>query len=308
VRFRLHPLFLLLFIVAICAAVIVVVSWLRSRSASKVEHLMAFLPQGDPVVLEIDVSALRRSGVLDLLAGAKVAEEPEYKAFVAGTGFDYRSDLDLILAAFQKESSYYLLRGRFDWKRITAYAAGQGGLCRNSFCRVVGSTPKRNISFFPLRPGVMALAVSTDAWAASDLMARKERKFAFQPPGDPVWLHLPASRLKDTENLPAGTRLFAKAMESADRVTLSLAAQEGRFEARLDVACRTAQDASVLSFQLEGVTRLLRSLINREKQTPNPGDLSGLLAKGSFHHQDRRVLGRWPVQREFLERLTGGSL
>jgi hypothetical protein len=308
VRFRLHPFFLLLIVAAICVGVIVGVSWLRSRSGVNVEQLLAFLPEGDSVVLKIDVSALRRSGVLDLLAGAKVAEEPEYKSFVTKTGFDYRSDLDLILAGFQKESAYYLLRGRFDWKKLSAYATGQGGVCRNSFCRVVGSTPKRNISFFPLKPDVMALAVSDDAWAASNMLSRKKGASPFQPPGDPVWLHVPASRLRDSQNLPAGTRLFAKAMEGADRIMLSLTSQDGRFEARLDVACRTPQDASVLAFQLEGVTRLLRSLIDREKQTPNPGDLSGLLAAGSFHHQDRRVLGRWPVQREFLERLTGGSL
>jgi len=294
--------------VALCAGVIAGLALLRSRLGATREDLLAYLPSGDAVVLSIDVAALRRAGLLASLAGSTVPEEPEYKAFVLETGFDYQQDLDLVLVAFQKQNLYALVRGRFNWRKLNSYVAAQDGSCRNSFCRVAGSTPQRNISFFPLKPDVMALAVSPDGWAANNLQTRLKNGWQGAAPGQPVWMAVPASYLHDTENLPSGTRLFAKAMEGAERVMLSLGVEEGRLEALLDVTCRSADEASVLSFQLGGVTRLLRSMIARENKTPNPKDLSGVLAAGSFRQEGTRVYGRWPIQREFLESLAAGVL
>ena len=307
-RYRLHPGLLLALIVLICVGAILLVALFRSRTTAAPADLLAHLPAGDAAVLSIDVQALRRSGVLALLAGSKVTEEPEYKAFVVETGFDYGQDLDSVIVAFHRNAVYFLLRGRFDWRRLAAYVASQDGVCRNAFCRAKGSTPKRNISFFPLRSDVMALAVSADTWAASQLMSRKPRKDGNAFPEQPLWLLIPASVLRDEASLPAGTRLFAKAMAGADRIVLSLGPKDDRFEAVLDVTCHSARDAEVLSVQLEGVTRLLRNLIARENKQPNPRDLSGVLAAGRFERLDMRVLGRWPVERAFLESLASGSL
>jgi hypothetical protein len=260
------------------------------------------LPSEEGVILSVDFASLRRSGVLAALATTSVPEEPEYKSFVMATDFDYRQDVDLLLAWFHKETTCALLRGRFDWPRLRDYVTSQGGTCRNTFCRLEGSTPNRRISFFPLSTNVMALAVGPDGWAATALTAERP-----SGPDQPVWLLVPASAMRDVEGLPAGTRLFAKAMGSSQQALLSLGGSGGRMEVLLDATCRSAQDASTLAFQLEGLTRLLKAMIAKEKQTPNPGDLSGVLAGGSFRQVDRRVLGRWPVERAFLESILGGS-
>ena len=83
---------------------------------------------------------------------------------------------------------------------------------------------------------------------------------------------------------------------------------DGNFEALLDVVCATPGDAAFLQLQLEEATELLKNLIAREKKKPNPSDLSGVLTSGAFRREDRRVLGRWPIDRRFLQSLTGGAI
>ena len=55
----------------------------------------------------------------------------------------------------------------------------------------------------------------------------------------------------------------------SQRVMFSLGPQAEKFELKMDVTCRTPEDAVVLKNQLEGITKLLQSLIAREKQTPS---------------------------------------
>ena len=307
VGYRLNPVLVVLLVVAICVGLVVGIGWLRSRGLTTTAALLRHLPSEEGVILSVDFASLRRSGVLAALTATSVAEEPEYKSFVAATDFDYQQDVDLLLAWFRKGTTCALLRGRFDWARLRGYVTNQGGICRNAFCRLEGSTPNRRISFFPLSTSVMALAVGPDAWAATELTAARPERRGMSVPDQPVWLLVPASAVRDAESLPAGTHLFAKAMGSAETVLLSLAGSGRRMEVLLDATCRSAQDASTLAFQLEGLTRLLKAMIAKEKQTPNPGDLSGVLAAGSFRQVDRRVLGRWPVERAFLESILGGS-
>ena len=71
-----------------------------------------------------------------------------------------------------------------------------------------GSTPQRNISFFPVSRGLMALAVSADSWAVTRLAVRHRSDLAFPVPDQPVWLHIPVSSLKDHSRLPSGTHKF----------------------------------------------------------------------------------------------------
>src|SRR5205809_5100304 len=102
-------------------------------------------------VLSIDFAALRNGGVFELLSGPVVEEEPEYKTFVEKTGFDYRRDLDHAYISFPSDGVYFLAQGRFDWKRLEAYAREQGGGCSSGLCRMPGSQPSRKISFFMVR-------------------------------------------------------------------------------------------------------------------------------------------------------------
>lgn len=306
VRHRLPPWLVLLLLAGICGGIIAGVAAYRARSSSTA-GLLRRLPAQNAVVLYVDFAALRQAGVLDMLTASAVVQEPEYRVFVDQTGFDYARDLDSALVSFGGTGTFFLLRGRFDWRNLNDYTLVQGGTCYNTFCRVEGSTAERKISYFPLRNDIMALAVSTDEWAALQMQTRRPEQDVTIPP-DPVWSVIGASALKQNASMPAGTRMFASALEGAERVVLSLGPEGAAMRLRLDVTCRNAGDAASLASQLTGITAQLRSLILRENQQPNPSDLSGVLTAGKFQNNDRHVIGYWPIQRSFLENLAGGGL
>ncbi len=291
-----------------CAAWLVIYQRARFTAASP-GGMLQRLPAQGAIVLYLDFDALRRGGILKVLSPSKTSEEPEYQAFVRDTGFDYRRDLDLAAVSFGGGGEFFVIKGRFDWTKLARYTAAQGGTCVKGLCRMPGSTPERRISFFLLQSNLMALAVSTDGFAAARL--EDPRSLAVQlldTPRDPVWLSIPAESLKTTERLPPGTRLFATALASADKILLSLGPQEQQFEARLAVTCRSSADAIALAGQLQHATSLLRETIASENQKPNPTDLSGVLTAGVFEQAGRRVVGRWPLPPVFLESLAGGTL
>jgi hypothetical protein len=265
------------------------------------------LPTQDAVVFYIDFAALRKDGVLQMLAGSNVAAEPEYKVFVMKTEFDYTRDLDAVLACFTPRAKYLVVDGRFDWNSLQSYARDQGGTCRDALCRMRGSTPERKISFFPLRPNLMGLAVGPDDSAAIDLESTAARRRPLELPDAPVWISIPPALLKTGTDLPPGTRMFAHTLEDADDVSIAMAPSGNRFEARLNVQCRSEQQAVALAAQLGAITAMLREMIAREHQTPNPRDLSGVLSSGTFNHLGTRVLGSWPLEKGFVEGLLGGG-
>jgi hypothetical protein len=307
VNYKKRAALLIILIAALCGLAIWGVAWFRYRGLTKTAEWLERLPTQDAVVFYIDFAALRKGGVLQMLAGSKAAEEPDYKVFVMKTEFDYARDLDAVLACFTPRAKYFVVKGRFDWNSLQSYAREQGGTCRDALCNMNGSTPERKISFFPLRPDLMALAVSPYDSAATDLEAASARRRAVEPPDAPVWISVPPALLKSGGELPEGTRMFAHSMENTEDVNIALAPQGNRFEARLNVQCRSAEQAALLAEQLARITSVLREMIARDKQTPNPRDLSGVLTAGSFQHTGMRVFGSWPLERVFLEGLLAGS-
>lgn len=298
---------LVILIAALCGVAVWGVARFRYRSLATTSQWLERLPTGDAVVFYLDLAALREGGLLQMLAGAKAAEEPEYKVFVMKTGFDYTRDLQAVLACFTPRAKYFVVKGRFDWNSLQSYTRDQGGKCLNMLCRMSGSTPERKISFFPLRPNLMGLAVSTDDSAATELQVTPPRRRPLAVPDAPLWVSLPPAWLKTGGSLPEGTRMFARSMENADDINLAVAPAGGRFEARLNVACRSEQDAAALAAELTRITTMLREMIAREKQTPNPSDLSGVLTSGRFSHTGARTFGTWPLERGFIEGLLAGS-
>jgi hypothetical protein len=286
--------------------VIATVALVRARR-NTTAALLARMPAGSAVILSIDFGALRSSGVLSLLASSQMMQEPEYRVFVEQTGFDYLTDLDSALVSFHPNGTFLLLRGRFDWKNLKEYTAHQGGFCYNTLCRVAGSTPRRKISFFPLQSGTMALAVSDDDSAAARLQAAGVKR-ALDIPEEPVWALVPVGALRDSDAVPPGTRAFARALGTAETVVFAAGLDGRRIQLRMDAACRTPSAAAALTTQLRDTTARLRELIAREHQTPSARDLSGVLAAGAFEQSGARVLGRWPIPRELLENIAGGSL
>ena len=199
-----------------------------------------------------------------------------------------------------------MARGHFDWAKLRQYAIRQGGSCYDQLCRVQGSTPERRISFFPVRSDLMALAVSADDSAVLRMSTPADRA-TFEAPAAPLWVSVPASVLRSGESLPAETRTFAQTLAHASSVVLYFVAEPKRYAVRMQIQCRTREDATDLARQLNQLTASVRQTFSTEHQRPNPADLTGVLAGGSFLEADSRVLGSWPIERAFLENLLGGG-
>ncbi len=93
--------------------------------------LLALAPAESSWLVYLDFEAWRASPLRKQLEHLipDVPEEPEYQQFVAQTGFDYARDLDRALIAFLPIEAVQFqvvafAEGRFDQKRITAYARG----------------------------------------------------------------------------------------------------------------------------------------------------------------------------------------
>jgi hypothetical protein len=294
----------ILLVAAVCAAAVWGVVWYRGRWISTAS-LLKRLPTQDAVVLYIDFEQLRQAGILQLLDGSKVGQDPEYDAFVRRTQFDYRQDLNSAIVAFGPTGKYLFARGRFDWKSLREYVVAEEGSCYNAFCKVPGSTPDRHISFFPVQSNLMAMAVSSDdsaAWRLTEVAAPQP-----EAPSGAIWISLPPSILKSRQNLPEGTHLFAGALEHADSVTISIVGDAKSYSARLNVRCRTPRDAAEIAAQLTKITETVRSLIAHEHKTPNPADLSGVLTYGTFRSEGQKVYGYWPIDKSFVENVFGGA-
>ena len=201
--------------------------------------------------MSADFAALRRAG---LLTESKTTLEPEYKQFLDGTGFDFKRDLDSLVASFSRTGTFFIVRGRFDWKKLRDYAAHQGGSCYQELCRVQGSTPERHISFLPLRDDALALAVSTDDLAVTRLTKTAE-PVTTPLPSAPVWISVPGAELRRQDALPPGMHLMLSALTTADRVVITLGPGAQGIEAALQATCRTQDDARILASQLSSTTR-----------------------------------------------------
>jgi hypothetical protein len=288
--------------VVIAGAVAGSVLWERARAVTPAA-LLARLPLDNALVFYADFDVLRHAGILQLLDGYKAGEDPDYLSFVGQTRFNYKRDLDMVVAAFAPTGKFLLVKGRFDWPSLRAYVASQGGRCRDEICRMAGSAPERRISFFPLRRDLMALAVSPDDSAAVRL--NTVAGAAAETPDGPLWISIPVGMLQSGENLPDGTRNFARSLGQAETVTMTFAPDGKRLAARMKVRCRSDADAAEAALQLTRVTALLRDLIAREHQKANPADLSGVLTEGSFRSAGRQVFGYWPIEWSFVDNMLG---
>jgi hypothetical protein len=304
VKFKPQPWQLVVLIAVVCGLTISGIVWFHSTTLTP-QALLKRIPSQDALVMWADFGALRRAGFLQLLEGAKSAEDPEYQSFVYATRFDYMNDLDTALVSFPRNGgSYFLVSGRFDWKSLRAYAAREHGQCVNSLCRVIGSTPDRHISFMPLRSDLMAMAVSTDQYAVTVLGAPRPGPNPQMPEGL-VWLRFPGSLPATAPALPDGMRPFARIVANSPMVTLSFVPDGSRLSAKLEIECRSAMEAADLVTQFTSVTELARSLFAREHQAPNPADFSGVITAGSFRSEGARLLGTWPIERAFVQNLLG---
>ena len=267
--------------------------------------MVALLPAGDATIFFANIAAVRQAGMLGLFAASKTVEEPEYQEFVRQTHFDYRHDLQDIAGAADGKQILLIVRGRFDWGRLRQYSLAHGGTCIRNVCNLPTSKPGRWASFLPIQSDVMGLAVSTDSTAAIAVSPRRDR-IPQQILSDPVWVKVSRSLLENPVSLPVPLRIFAIALQSADRVLVSLdagAKSGAAFSLRLNAQCPTTAAAETIKTQLELQTRMLSTQLEREHRPPSLADFAGMLVAGSFHVSDKRVVGTWPIHQELLNTL-----
>ena len=293
--------------VVLCVVTVGLVQWRHSVRVFGPSEMIQSLPPDQATHAYIDVDLLRRGGLLDLLAGSKSAEEPDYRKFVAQTGFDYRTDLHAVAAAFMHGDVYMAVRGRFEWKRLSEYAQSQGGQCRNTVCSMHGSTPDRNISFYPLRTDVLALAISTDEHGVAMIGPGQWRTPPVLP-AEPVWVSVPSFVFSNVKGFPDGTHAFLAPLAQAQQVTFAIGPAGERLQVRLDVACNSQEAAATLAHQLSSTTDLLKKMLDRDHLTPSANDLSGVLVAGTFQQSEARVVGTWPIERGFIQALSSGGI
>lgn len=302
--------YLILAAAAVAASFLLWNAWRNSRNLSSAEMLQR-LPTAGGVVLSIDFAQIRHSPVFRDLTGSKIAQDPDYLAFVRDSGFDYSRDLDEVVASFTDAGNFFVVRGAFDWKKLEAFAKRSGGNCYDKLCHLPGSVPEHRISFLPLAADVMGLAVSTDELAASRLLHPGPQR-PLSASAQPVWLSIPGSSLNRTANNIPGASFFTRTVSGVDEVMLTLGPQspasgETGFRLRLDAQCNTVQDAATLTAQLKTYTSILKGALEHERKSPDPSDLSGILTAGQFHQADRVVFGEWNLQKSFLDNLAGAA-
>jgi hypothetical protein len=101
-------------------------------------------------------------------------------------------------------------------------------------------------------------------------------------------------------------RILAISLQSADRVVLSLgpaANQQAAFSIELQATFSIEPTAETARKQLEIQTKMLTLGLERAHKKPNPADLTGLLAAGTFQRVRKQVIGTWPVRQELLKAL-----
>lgn len=304
-RIRSTPWFGFALVAAAVLAVTAGVDFYIHRFVRSDRDLFRFLPQRDATLFYLNMAALRHSGMIGMLAGAQL-EEGEYREFVRQTRFDYTRDIDAVAGSADGNQIFFLVRGRFDWNRLRAYATAHGGTCTGGICNAPGSRAGRWTSFCSIQRDVLALALSTNALAAKALQPPGHSLAEALPP-QPVWIRVSRKLLSDPATLPLAIRLFAISLQSANPVVLSLTSVDGDgdvpFRLELDAQCSNAAAADTIRNQLELDTKMLQLGLAREHAQRDPAGLSGLLTSGVFQVVDTRVVGRWPLRKALLKTL-----
>jgi hypothetical protein len=309
-------------LVLICAATVGLLEWRRLQHYDA-SRLMQSLPVDGAVKVFFDVEALRDGGLLDVLAGPKTVEDPDYRHFADEIGFDYRTDLDAVAAVFVHGDFYAAARGHFDWKRLTEYALAQQGKCSNGICSMPGGQPDRAISFYPLSTEVLALAVSDNPQGVVMIGPPQGGKKGITVPPTAFWISAPGADFKGLKNLPLGSQSFLTPLAQTREAAFSVqpagvtgsgspaptpSSSNGAFEIRMDVACTSPDAAAALARVFAETTDVLRRLVVSEHVTPKPSDLTAVLVSGRFETHDTSVTGFWPVDRRVIESLVSDQM
>ncbi len=264
-------------VVTLCVLVLGWLAWSRVRASATAEELLRHAPANAEIYAFIDVDLLRRTGVLERLAGARGHEEAEYQRFVTQSGFNYRQHLDAVVMARRAKAQYAVIAGRFDAAKLEAYALASAGVCTTGYCYVPGAPP---MSFVPIRAGLYAFASGTGD--ARELLPSHASGVKGDFLGSPIWA---------TGLGPAEVPLL-QVLPGVERLSLWLTPRlPAVLEVRFALETRDAQSAVAMAHDLGGLAKV--------------GELAQYLKDSQFAAEGRSVKGRLPVAMSLLESLLG---
>lgn len=290
---------------------------LPSASAGAPPDILSELPMKSPVIIYVNVAALRgRQGSLlaalfdPVQNGSR--EDRDYQEFVRSTGFDYTRDLDRVALAIwpanfamtptslNENQVVALADGRFDEPRIEAYALRSGRRdvrAAQQFYTVPGSPPVSFMFRSPSRieitsgKGLDVATLLNDGGGSDPAMQARVDRVA----GAPLFAvaradSLPASFYAGFHNSPQIERIVRSI------VGLSIAGQPegGHIRLTLDAECDSLKNAVEVSTLLDGF-RLIGSVAladpkTRRQMTPQESSfLDALIREAKITHDDRYV-------------------
>lgn len=168
-------------IAAVLLGVITLFAYNRWGGNDGVERaeLLAMMPADAGAVTYLDLTELRSSPFLAQIYqwAPHPQTDADYAEFVRETGFDFERDLDRVAIAWEKRGNdsvlFAVADGRFDRKKISAYAAKSGSLIKRNGREVFsvpvsGSGRTGHISFTLLRANRIAITNDPDISAYLD--------------------------------------------------------------------------------------------------------------------------------------------
>jgi hypothetical protein len=156
------------------------VIWYRSRALAPAA-LYQRLPQTNAFVVYIDFDALRQAGIMELLSGSKVEQEPDYRSFVQETGSFCRmtgSAPDRLISFYPVRSNLMALAVSRDGSaatRLADSAAGNAALPNSPFWVMAPGSAFKSNAPLPGEAGFLTAAVADAELVTLSFAPNKER-------------------------------------------------------------------------------------------------------------------------------------
>ena len=303
--FRNKPWLILVVIAALTLFALYAIDRFQHRFVRSDEDLLSLIPDGDSTIFFARVNLLRRAGMLEMIAGGR-STDPEYQKFVQATQFDYAKDIDALAGSVNERCTVIIVRGHLDWPRIEAYVRNQSGTCNRGVCALQSTKSGTWISMVRLQPDVVGVALGKERSLVGTI--HPGQRAAPHPfPVQPIWMKLAQHLVKNPSTVPGALRIFLISLQPSNFVLLAVSSAPhgtgSAFEIELTAGCPSAAAADTVRKQLEIQTKMLKLELARQRQQPNPADLTGLLTSGTFDTSGAEVRGIWPVRKELLKTL-----
>ena len=245
---------------------------LRARADEALPELLELAPADSTFIAYTDVASLRQSPLVQKATALAqpAATDNDYQEFVRGTGFDYQRDLDRFLVAGKTSatpgSTIAVAEGRFDRKKITAYAL-RTGKAENEQGRTVyvvpSTTSGKSFSFSFLSASRIAFSDGDNAFAMPGAFSNSKldgamRERLSRVAGAPLFLAAKMPEPDHNASAPTGApALVSSLFKSVSWVELAARSDGDNVIVSAEAECGTPEDAQKVATALE----LMRTMV-----------------------------------------------